>query len=177
MCIGMTHGALVLTSDDWLAIPSETAVHEAGHAVVAVSLGVVCLWIEVVPPAELVIGAPAAYVQLARRGRLNALDEAVIDYAGPAAQRRVTTASLERLLAEAATDFAHMHRLLGGSNARFDIAAMTAEALVTKHWPAIVRLAERIDKGGSIYRDELEALGLWWAPSEQQGEADWLCID
>jgi len=73
--------------DDGLAIPSEMAVHESGHAIVAVSLGVVVKWIEVVPPAELVIGAPTAYVQLASRGFLSAHDEAVIDYAGEAARR------------------------------------------------------------------------------------------
>jgi hypothetical protein len=133
----------------------ETAIHEAGHAVVARALGVPVTHIELGPDEAT---STVARCHTRTRAKLLPTAEAAMDYAGFAAERRVNPecsfwgGDLEDFNA----------RLQGASEATRKEVIVWTESAITGRWAHVEQLAAAIERCNGLYTEELEKLGYWW---------------
>jgi hypothetical protein len=133
----------------------ETAIHEAGHAVMARALGAVIT--HIAPAAhnpELPATAVASCHIFLRQG-LRPTDWASVCCAGFAAERRVNPQCT--LHGEDLADFnAHT-----ASPAVREAVIARTEATIAARWNEVEQLAAELMKCDGLYTEELTALGYW----------------
>lgn len=138
-----------------------TAIHEAGHAVVALRLGLVFDHVTTVPDEHAETDGALHWTDLQTAGDLEiaATADAVVLLAGPFAEARLTETTLHDVLAgDAAGEDREALATLGLDDDEFVAASRDALALVEQDWPAIERVADALLERDSLDFDEVEAL-------------------
>ncbi len=143
-----------------MAVPTlrETAIHEAGHAVIARLLGASVTHIEITPD-ETSRGRD----HIAQRTPLSQTDWAAVCYAGLAAEHRLNP---ECNVGLADSDMRQFYAALKGASdaTRISVMRWTNTAVAT-HWDEVEKLAAELVRCNGLYTDELERLDYWWPKS------------
>ncbi len=137
-----------------------TSIHEAGHAVIALRLGLVFDHVTAVPDDDAQTDGALHWTELHTNDGLAITPEldAVVLLAGPFAEAKLLQLSLDEVLAdEAAGEDREALATLGLSDAQFISASREALALVEREWPAIERVAREL-AGGPLSFAEVAAL-------------------
>jgi hypothetical protein len=127
-----------------------TSIHEAGHAVIALRLGLVFDHVTAVPDDDAETDGALHWTDLHTHGGLEIAPEldAVVLLAGPFAEAKLLQISLDEVLAdEAAGEDREALATLGLSDAQFIGASREALAMVEREWPAIERVARELANG------------------------------
>ncbi len=138
-----------------------TAVHEAAHAVAAIRAGLVFDHVTAVPDEEHGLDGALHWMELHDQVGLTMPPEllAVVLLAGPCAEAKLRQLRFDRVFAgEAALEDRESVAGLGLSDTQFVAAGRDALALVERDWPAIERVAQELENGGSLDFDQVEAL-------------------
>jgi hypothetical protein len=141
--------------------PRTTAIHEAGHAVVALRLGLVFDHVSTIPDERAGIDGALHWTDLQSAGDLEiaAAADAIVLLAGPFAEARLTESTLHEVLAgEAAGEDREALATLGLDDEEFVAASRDARALIEQDWPAIERVADALLECDILDFDEVEAL-------------------
>jgi len=138
-----------------------TAIHEAGHAVVALRLGLVFDHVTTVPDDHAETDGALHWTELQSAGDLEiaATADAIVLLAGPFAEARLIDSTLHEVLAgDAAGEDREALATLGLDDDEFVAASRDALALVEQDWPAIERVADALLEYETLDFDEVEAL-------------------
>lgn len=138
-----------------------TAIHEAGHAVIALRLGLVFDHVTTVPDDDAETDGALHWTDLQSAGDLEIAPtaDAVVLLAGPFAEARLVESTLHEVLAgEAAGEDREALATLGLDDDEFVAASRDALALVEQEWPAIERVADALLEYETLDFDEVEAL-------------------
>jgi ATP-dependent Zn protease len=138
-----------------------TAIHEAGHAVVALRLGLVFDHVTTVPDDHAETDGALHWTELQSAGDLEiaATADAIVLLAGPFAEARLIESTLHEVLAgDAAGEDREALATLGLDDDEFVAASRDALALVEQDWPAIERVADALLEYETLDFDEVEAL-------------------
>jgi hypothetical protein len=141
--------------------PRVTAIHEAGHAVVALRLGLVFDHVTTVPDDDAETDGALHWTELQSAGDLEiaAAADAIVLLAGPFAEARLTESTLHEVLAgDAAGEDREALATLGLDDEEFVAASRDALELVEQDWPAIERVADALLECDTLDFDEVEAL-------------------
>jgi len=135
-------------------LPTDTAVHEAGHVVVAKVLGIAVTDVKVIPGPERTQYAAETHI---RWNGASLEDAATVCLAGPVAQQKSFG---ECDLDSAGPDMEEFERICPAER-RDEVIARTVQ-LIKQHWPAVLTLAAEIDRRGALDSSDLARLGYWW---------------
>jgi len=138
-----------------------TAIHEAGHAVIALRLGLVFDHVTTVPDDDAETEGALHWTDLQSAGDLEiaASADAIVLLAGPFAEARLIENTLHEVLAgEAAGEDREALATLGLDDEEFVAASRDALALVEQDWAAIERVADALLESDTLDFDEVEAL-------------------
>jgi ATP-dependent Zn protease len=141
--------------------PRITAIHEAGHAVIALRLGLVFDHVTTIPDDAAETDGALHWTDLQSAGDLEiaATADAIVLLAGPFAEARITDTTLHEVLAgDAAGEDREALATLGLDDDEFVAASRDALALVEQDWPAIERVADALLESDTLDFDEVEAL-------------------
>jgi hypothetical protein len=141
--------------------PRVTAIHEAGHAVVALRLGLVFDHVTTVPDDDAETDGALHWTELQSAGDLEiaAAADAIVLLAGPFAEARLTESTLHEVLAgDAAGEDREALATLGLDDEEFVAASRDALEFVEQDWPAIERVADALLECDTLDFDEVEAL-------------------
>lgn len=144
-----------------MKISRVTAMHEAGHAVAAIRVGLLFDHVTAAPDIEQELDGELHWTDLHASGdvAMSPTLLAVVLLAGPCAEARATRRRIDRVFAgTAATGDREALASLGLSDAQFVAASRDAVALIERDWAAIERVAEALLDGGSLGFDEVEAI-------------------
>lgn len=138
-----------------------TAIHEAGHAVVALRLGLVFDFVTTVPDERAETDGALHWTDLQSAGDLEIAPaaDAIVLLAGPFAEARLTESTLHDVLADdPAGEDREALATLGLDDDEFVAASRDALAMVEEDWPAIERVAEALLESETLDFAEVEAL-------------------
>jgi hypothetical protein len=138
-----------------------TAIHEAGHAVVALRLGLVFDHVTTVADEREQTDGALHWTDLQSAGDLEIAPtaDAIVLLAGPFAEARLIDSTLHEVLAgEAAGDDREALATLGLDDEDFVAASRDALALVEQDWAAIERVADALLECDTLDFAEVEAL-------------------
>jgi ATP-dependent Zn protease len=138
-----------------------TAIHEAGHAVVALRLGLVFDHVTTIPDEHAQTDGALHWTDLQSAGDLEIAPtaDAIVLLAGPFAEARLTESTLHEVLAgEAAGEDREALATLGLDDEEFVAASRDALTLVEHEWAAIERVADALLESETLDFDEVEAL-------------------
>ena len=138
-----------------------TAIHEAGHAVVALRLGLVFDHVTTVPDDHAETDGALHWTDLQSAGDLEiaATADAIVLLAGPFAEARLIESTLHEVLAgDAAGEDREALAMLGLDDEEFVAASRDALALVEQDWPSIERVADALLEYDTLDFEEVEAL-------------------
>jgi hypothetical protein len=133
-----------------------TSIHEAGHAVIALRLGLVFDHVTAVPDDDAETDGALHWTDLHTNDGLEITPEldAVVLLAGPFAEAKLLQVSLDEVLAdEAAGEDREGLATLGLSDAQFISASRAALAMVEREWPAIERVARELEDGPLTFEE------------------------
>jgi hypothetical protein len=133
-----------------------TSIHEAGHAVTALRLGLVFDHVTAVPDDYAETDGALHWTELHTADGLEISPEldAVVLLAGPFAEAKLLRISLDEVLAdEAAGEDREALATLGLSDAQFISASREALAMIEREWPAIERVARELQDGPLSFED------------------------
>jgi hypothetical protein len=153
-----------------VTLPTATAVHEAGHAVVAKALGIPTRSI-VLKPASGALGETDTHFGPDRVGPASALDRAMVCYAGRYAQVRAYR-GCDKRGSESDLRLIKLLLLEQPKGTREQLIRRVKK-LLAENWAAVLALAHEIDMHGTLETSDLERLGYWWEDSEPE----WLRIN
>lgn len=138
-----------------------TAIHEAGHAVIALRLGLVFDHVTTIPDDHAETDGALHWTDLQSAGDLEiaATADAIVLLAGPFAEARLTGSTLHEVLADdPAGEDREALATLGLDDEEFVAASREALALVEQDWPAIERVADELLECETLDFTEVEAL-------------------
>jgi hypothetical protein len=138
-----------------------TAIHEAGHAVIALRLGLVFDHVTTVPDEDAETDGALHWTDLQSAGDLEiaAAADAIVLLAGPFAEARLTESTLHEVLAgDAAGEDREALATLGLDDDEFVAASRDALGLVEQDWPAIERVADALLECDTLDFDEVQSL-------------------
>jgi hypothetical protein len=138
-----------------------TAIHEAGHAVVALRLGLVFDHVTTVPDERAETDGALHWTDLQSAGDLEIVPtaDAIVLLAGPFAEARLIESTLHEVLAgDAAGEDREALATLGLDDEEFVAASRDALAMVEQDWAAIERVADALLDSETLDFDEVEAL-------------------
>jgi hypothetical protein len=138
-----------------------TAIHEAGHAVVALRLGLVFDFVTTVPDEHAETDGALHWTDLQSAGDLEIAPaaDAIVLLAGPFAEARLTGSTLHEVLADdPAGEDREALATLGLDDDEFVAAGRDALAMVEEDWPAIERVADALLESETLDFAEVEAL-------------------
>jgi hypothetical protein len=138
-----------------------TAIHEAGHAVIALRLGLVFDRVTTVPDDDAETDGALHWTELQSSGdlELSAEVDAIVLLAGPFAEAKLLESSLDEILAgEAAGDDRETLATLGLTDHEFLSASREALALVEQEWSMIERVASELMQRDWLDFHEVELL-------------------
>jgi hypothetical protein len=127
-----------------------TSIHEAGHAVVALRLGLVFDHVTAVPDEDAETDGALHWTDLQSAGDLEITPEvdAIVLLAGPFAEAKLLHSSLDEVLADdAAGEDREALATLGLTDQQFIAASREAFAMVEHEWPVIERVAHELLQG------------------------------
>lgn len=133
-----------------------TAIHEAGHAVIALRLGLVFDHVTAEPDYDDETDGALHWTELQSAGDLEITPEvdALVLLAGPFAEAKLLRSSLDEVFAgEVARDDREGLATLGLTGEQFVAASREALALVEREWAAIERVAVELMNGPLTFAD------------------------
>ena len=144
-----------------MTISRTTAIHEAGHAVAAIRLGLVFDHVTAVADLELEFDGALHWTDLHASGEVafSSQLEAVVLLAGVCAEAKSLRRSLDQVFADdAAGDDREALASLGLTDSEFLQASRDALAIIERDWPAIERIADELQTGRGLTFNEVDRI-------------------